>query len=161
DAARGVNIWGETYDTRATDSLKTQRTTAETISRASAAAILVCERARALAARPDEVGAWEAYQLGIWYMAGCNSDTIGVARRHFQQSIDLAPHFSAAHSALAWAHMMAASIYSQMAIAEGCELAQPLVMRAMALDERDPEAKARMALLNFLGGDVGGAIDEA
>jgi DNA-binding winged helix-turn-helix (wHTH) protein len=161
DTSNGINIWGERYDTSSTGNLKTQRSIAETVARAAAAAILGCERSRALATKPDDLGAWEAYQIGIWHMAGCNSDTIDAARRHFQQSIDIDPRFSSAYSALAWAHMMAASIYSTMAVAEGCQLGQPLVLQAMALDDSDPEPRARLALLNFLSGDVGCAIEEA
>lgn len=161
ETSTGVNLWGERYDTSNTAGLKTQRSIAETIARAAAAAILVCERSRALAMKPDDLGAWEAYQLGIWHMSGCNADTIGAAQRHFQQSIELDPRFASAYSALAWVHMMSASIYSKMTIAEGCELGHPLVLQAIALDGTDPEPRARLALLNFLNGDVGNAIEEA
>ncbi len=161
EASSGVTLWGERYDTNGTDSLKTQRALAEAVARAAAAAILACERSRAFAKQPDDLGAWEVYQLGIWHMSCCNADTIGTAQRHFERSIEFDPRFSSAYSALAWANLMAASIYSKMTVAEGCELAQPFVLQAMALDDSDPEPRARMALLNFLSGDVGGAIEEA
>lgn len=161
ETSSGGNIWGERYDTSNTGGLKTQRSIAEAIARGAAAAILGCEQSRALVMMPDDLGAWEAYQLGVWHMSGCNSDTIGAAQWHFQRSIDINPRFSPAYSALAWAHMMAASIYSKTTIAEGCELAQPLVLQAIALDDADPEPRARLALLSFLNGDVGNAIEEA
>ena len=161
ETSSGGNIWGERYDTSSTCGLKTQRSIAEAIARGAAAAILGCEQSRALAMMPDDLGAWEAYQIGVWHMSGCNSDTIGAAQLHFQRSIDINSRFSSAYSALAWAHMMAASIYSKMTVAEGCELAQPLVLQAIALDHSDPEPRARLALLNFLNGEVGNAIEEA
>ncbi len=161
ETSSGGNIWGERYDTRSTGGLNTQRSIAEAIARGAAAAILGCEQSRALAMMPDDLGAWEAYQLGVWHMSSCNADTIGAAQWHFQRSIDINPRFSSAYSALAWAHMMAASIYSKMTVAEGCELAQPLVLQATVLDESDPEPRARLALLNFLNGEVGNAIEEA
>ncbi|WFU52150.1 winged helix-turn-helix domain-containing protein [Bradyrhizobium pachyrhizi] len=157
----GVNIWGERYDTSGADGLRSQRLIADAIARGAAAEILARELSRALGTKPDDLGAWEAYQLGIWHMSGCNSNAIDAAQHLFQQSVDLDPHFSSAHSALAWAHMMAASIYSKVTVAAGCELARPLVMRAIALDDADPEPRARLALLSFLNGDVESAIEEA
>ena len=161
ETSSGGNIWGERYDTSSTGGLKTQRSIAEAIAHGAAAAILGCEQSRALAMMPDDLGAWEAYQLGVWHMSGCNSDAIGTAQWHFQRSIDINPRFSSAYSALAWARMMAASIYSKMTVAEGCELVQPLVLQAITLDNSDPEPRARLALLNFLNGEVGNAIEGA
>ena len=161
DTSSGANLWGERYDTSRPESFTTQRSIAEAIARAATAAIVASERSRALAKRSDELGAWDAYQCGMWHMSGGDSDTIDTARRHFQRAIELDPRFASGYSALAWAQMMAASIYSKMTVAEGCELGQPLVLEAIALDESDPEARARLALVEFLKGDVGSAIDEA
>ena len=161
DASSGVNLWGETYDAGSLEDFTTQRSIAEAMARAATAAIIASEQSRALSKRPDELGAWEAYQCGMWHMSGCNSDTISTAQHYFQQAIDLDPRFALGYSALAWAQMMAASIYSKMTVAEGCELAQPLVLEAMALDESDPEPRARLALVEFLKGDVESAVEEA
>lgn len=57
--------------------------------------------------------------------------------------------------------MMSASIYSEMSVAEGCALGRPLVQEAIALDETDPEIRARRALEVLLGGDLAGALEEA
>jgi Flp pilus assembly protein TadD len=48
-----------------------------------------------------------------------------------------------------------------MSIAESCELAEPLVRKAITLDENDTEARSRLALLALLTGDLEGAIREA
>lgn len=161
DASNGLNLWGESYDASRTESFTSLRSIAGAIAAEVAAAIVAHERSRALSKKPDDLGAWEAYQLGMWHMSGCDSDTIASAQRYFQQAIALDPHFASGYSALAWAQLMAASIYSNMTIAEGCELGRPLVLRAMTLDQSDPEARARLALIEFLKGDVGGAIEEA
>src|SRR5262249_1334564 len=96
-----------------------------------------------------------------WHMSRFNFESVGSARQYFKQAIELDPCFAAGHTALAWTHMMAASIYSRITIAEACELGTPLVLRAMALDEFDPEARARLALIEFVGGDPTSAIAEA
>lgn len=56
---------------------------------------------------------------------------------------------------------MSASIYSEMTVAEGCSLGEPLARQALALDENDTEARARLALGALLQGDLEGAFDEA
>jgi adenylate cyclase len=56
--------------------------------------------------------------------------------------------------------MMAASIFSEMTVAEGCMLGEPLVRKAIALDENDAEARARLALTALLKGDIEGAFQD-
>jgi adenylate cyclase len=97
----------------------------------------------------------------MWHMSSCDAATIGAAQHHFERAVDLDPHYAPGYSALAWASLMAASIYSKMTILEACEFAQPLVRRAIALDGSDPNVRARLALIEFLKGDVGSAIEEA
>lgn len=157
----GANIWGERYDTPHRESLRAQHSIAEAVARAAAGAIVAVEQSCALVKKSDDLGAWESYQLGMWHMSSCDSNTIGTAHHYFQRTIELDPQFAAGYLALAWAQMMAASIYSKMTIADGCDLGEPLVMQAMTLDQCDPEARARLALVAFLRGDVGSAVEEA
>src|SRR5205807_2250651 len=113
------------------------------------------ERSRALRAKPGNLSAWSAYQCGMWHMCRGDAAIIDVALSYFRQAIELDPSFATGYSALAWASLMAASIYSRMSVDEGCELARPLVNYATSLDGADPEGVARLALLEFLRGDVG------
>jgi hypothetical protein len=50
--------------------------------------------------------------------------------------------------------MMSASIFSEMTIAEGCALSEPLVRKAIVLDQDDTEVRSRLALAALLKGDL-------
>lgn len=161
DVYASVNLWADRYEASARDGIAIPRSFAEAIARSAAAAIVQCERSCALAKRPGDLAAWDCHQLGMWHMSACDSATIGPAQRYFEQAIELDPRFASSYSALAWAQLMAGSIYSNMPVAEACDLARPLILRAAKLDETDCELRARLALLEFLQGDIGAAIQEA
>jgi adenylate cyclase len=109
----------------------------------------------------ENLDAWEAYQRGLWHMSNGEMAENELAQVFFQRAIDLDPSFAAGHGALAWSHMMAASIFSRMPIDEGCLVAEPLLRRATTLDENDLEARARLAIAALLRGDFEGAFDNA
>jgi adenylate cyclase len=121
-------------------------------------AILNAERQRVMRKEPRDLEAWEAYQRGMWHMSRCEPTEHALAQTFFQRAIDFDPTFAAGHGALGWSYMMAASIYSQMTIAEGCMRAEPLVRKATELDENDPDSGARLAIASLLHGDLEGAF---
>jgi adenylate cyclase len=123
--------------------------------------ILRAERQRAIRKLPGNLDAWEAYQRGMWHMSKGEPAENELAHGFFQRAIDLDPSFASGYGALAWSHMMAASIFSRMPIHEGCMLAEPLLRRAVALDENDLEARARLAIAALLQGDFEGAFEGA
>ena len=128
---------------------------------ATATAIVRAERQRAMRKLPENLGAWEAYQRGMGHMSQCEAAENQAAQSFFQRAIDLDPTYGPGHSALAWSHMMAASIFSQMTIAEGCLLGEPLARKAIALDENDLDSRARLAIAMMLQGDLEGAFQAA
>jgi adenylate cyclase len=83
-----------------------------------------------------------------------------IARSLFQRAVDLDPDFGSGYAAIAFTYTAASSAFSEMSIQESCELAEPLVRKAIALDENDTEARSRLALLALLRGDLEGAITE-
>jgi TolB-like protein len=161
DAATGANLWVERYDRNSANIFADHDEIAEAIAAAIARTIVRSEQHRALQKRPENLGAWEAYQRGVWHMSKCDAAENELAQTFFQQAIDLDPCYAQGYGALAWSCMMAASIYSQMPVAEGCALSEPLVRKAIALDENDLEARARLALSALLNGDLEGAFQDA
>jgi TolB-like protein/TolA-binding protein len=157
DTTTGAYICAERYDFSFSDIL----TVSEALSASVASAIVSVERQRALRKRPEELEAWEAYQRGMWHMSKCDATENQVARTFFQRAIDLDPTYAPGFDALAWSHMMSASIYSEMTVDEGCSLGDPLVRKAIALDENGTQARARLALGALLQGDLEGAFEEA
>jgi adenylate cyclase len=161
DAATGVHVWAARYERPNSDSLSARDEITETMVAAIAPAIVYSERQRALRKPPENLGVWDVYQRGMWHMSKCEPAENHLARAFFQRATELDPTYAPAHSALAWSYMMSASIFSEMSIAEGCILGEPLVRKAIALDESDVEPRARLALSALLQGDLEGAFEEA
>jgi adenylate cyclase len=66
---------------------------------AVAPAIVLAERQRAMRKLPENLGAWEAYQCGMWHMSLCDAAENKLARSFFQRAIDLDPGYAPGHSA--------------------------------------------------------------
>jgi TolB-like protein len=161
DTGTGVLAWAKRYDSA--QPLRHDAHDEITVALAAnvAGAIVTAERQRAMRASPDQLGAWEAYQRGMWHMSNCEPAENALAQSFFRRAIELDPASASGYSALGWSCMMAASIFSQMTIAEGCALAEPLVRRATALDEGDVDARARLAIASLLQGDLEAAFEGA
>jgi len=123
-----------------------------------AAAVLRTERQRAVRLPLQDLDAWHAYQRGLWHMSKCEAPQNALARASFARAVELDPAFARAYAALAWSCLMSASIFSEMPLDEGCRLGEPLIRSAIALDEDDTDARARLALASLLGGDLNRAI---
>lgn len=161
DATTGAHLWAERYDRDQVNIFAVQDEITEAVALAIAPAIVDAERQRAVRKPPETLDAWEAYQRGMWHMSKHEAAATRTARTFFQRAVDLDPGYAPGYAALAWSYMMSSSIFSEMTIAEGCALGEPLARKAVALDESDAEARARLALAVFLNGDVEGAIQEA
>jgi DNA-binding winged helix-turn-helix (wHTH) protein/Flp pilus assembly protein TadD len=161
DAIAGVHVWGRHYDLDRAGGPAFHDETVHAIVSAVSAAIRHADLQRARHKRPEQLGAWEAYQRGLWHMSTSEAAENKLARSLFQHAVDLDPNFGPGYAALAFTYTAASSAFSEMSIAESCELAEPLVLKAIALDENDAEARSRLALLALLRGDLEGAAREA
>jgi hypothetical protein len=68
----------------------------------------------------------------MWHMSKGEAAENQLARTVFQRAVGRDPTYAPGY-ALAWSHMMSASIYSEMTVAEGCSLGEPLARQALAL----------------------------
>ena len=59
---------------------------------------------RVLRKPPENLGAWEAYQRGLWHVEKHNPPTIERAKQFFQQAIDLDADVRLGHTGLAMAY---------------------------------------------------------
>ena len=159
DAVTGAHIWAEHYDRNLAHTIAAHDDLTQAIALAITPAIVHAEQKRVLQKLPESPVAWEAYQRGMWHLSKCDAAENGLARTFFQRAIDLDPNYAPGYGALAWSYMMSASIFSEMTIAEGCMLGEPLVRKAIVLDEDDAEARARLSLASLLKGDIEGAIE--
>ena len=161
DAATGVHIWGQRYDLDREPTSAFHDEIAQAIVSAIVPAICHADRQRSQHKRPEQLGAWEAYQRGVWHMSKSLAAENKLAQTLFQHAIDFDPNFGPGYGALAWTYFSASSAFSELTVAESCELGEPLVRKAIALDENDTDARSRLALTALLKGDIEGAILEA
>jgi adenylate cyclase len=161
DTGTGVLAWAGRFDSARTSRHDVRDEIVAMLAANVVGAIVTAERQRAMRASADQLGGWEAYQRGMWHMSNCEPGENALAQRFFRRAIDLDPASVAGYSALGWSYMMAASIFSQMTIAEGCELAEPLLRKATALDEGDVDSRARLAIASLLRGDLEAAFEGA
>jgi TolB-like protein len=161
DATTATLLWGQRFEGDLANAFNVQAEIASAAAAAVATTILHAEQRRAAWKLPVDLDAWEAYQRGMWHMSKCDAVENQSARTFFQRTIELDPTYAPGYGALAWSHMMAASIFSQMTIPEGCALSEPLVRKAIALDQNDTEVRARLALAALLKGDLEDAVAEA
>ena len=159
DAMTAAQIWGQHYD------LDCDPAFHDEIAQAIVSAILPTighsDLQRSQHKQPEQLGVWEAYQRGLWHMSKSEAAENKLARSLFQRAVDLDPNFGRGYGAIAFTYTAASSAFSEMSIAESCDLAEPLVRKAIALDENDTDARSRLALLALLRGDLESAIREA
>jgi TolB-like protein len=161
DTTTPAQIWGQHYDLDCAPDPAFHDEVAQAIVSAILPAIRHAELQRSQHKQPEQLGVWEAYQRGLWHMSKSEAAENKLARSLFQRAVDLDPNFGRGYGAIAFTYTAASSAFSEMSIAESCELAEPLVRKAIALDEDDTDARSRLALLALLGGDLESAIREA
>jgi adenylate cyclase len=145
DAETGNHIWAERYDRDVSEVFAVQDEITTAVVRAVLPAVSDVELQRALRKPPETLGAWEAYQRGLWHMGKFNAADNARAQQFADQAIKDDPSFAPAHSAKAMAIFLTAvyerDVYSAV---EKC------ARDALEIDPTDPDAQALLALLRFV-----------
>jgi adenylate cyclase len=128
---------------------------------AIAPAIADAEQHRAMRRPPGSLGAWAAYQRGLWHLSRSSIEDNALAEKFFEQAIDLDPTFGGGYRGLAWAQIQAAATFMTRSLAEVQSRAEALARRAVALDEAGAEARASLGYALLARGDHEGACAEA
>ena len=69
DATTGVHIWGQRYDVDRGPTSAFHDEIAQAITSAIVQAINHADRQRSQHKQPERLGAWDAYQRGVWHMS--------------------------------------------------------------------------------------------
>ena len=80
DAETGNHIWAERYDRALEDVFAVQDEITSAVVTAIQPAVADAELRRALRKPPESLGAWEAYQRGLWHVGQASSRTITSGR---------------------------------------------------------------------------------
>jgi adenylate cyclase len=151
DAATINHIWADRYDRALEDVFAVQ----DEITAAVVASILPvvadAEQRRALRKPPESLGAWEAYQRGLWHMGRGNSTDTARALQFLGQAIEADRSFASAYSASAMAIILGAmytkgGIYTDGPEPESQRAARERASQALEIDPGDADAQAILAM---------------
>jgi len=161
DAETGNHIWGERYDRELTDIFAVQDEITDAVATAIEPAVAELERRRTVRKPPESLGAWEAYQRGLWHLARVGLADSEAAQAFFRRAIDIDPTFASAYAELAQAVQLAGTLYQTRNFADAVGEALALARRAVSLDPLDAAAHKSTGVALFAQGDRDGALAEA
>ena len=143
NAADGSHLWSERYDRELSDIFAVQ----DEISAAIAKALRVkLSREAAPQRYTPKLEAYEAYLKGRQQQVKVTPESLELARRYYEQAIELDPAFGMAHIGLAF-YWMTLAHFGQHSVHEGVSAARAEVQRALQIH---PSLADGHALLGYL-----------
>jgi adenylate cyclase len=157
DAETGNHIWAERYDRVLEDVFSVQDEIADALMTAINPAVAEAELRRALHKPPENLGAWEAYQRGLWHLYQGTQDDNEHARRYFRQAIVGDPKLSVAHVGIMRTYMFEVTRYGTTTRAAAAALMHDAARAAVATDPGYSDAHAAIADVFINRGDFDAA----
>jgi adenylate cyclase len=152
DAETGNYIWAERYDRTLDDLFAVQDEITTAVTTAILPAVADVEQQRALRKPPENLGAWEAYQRGLWHMGKFSPTDSATAQKFFDRAIAMDATFASAHAAMAMAIVLGGGTYGTLQMAAVDRLAGDYARKAIEIDPNDADGQAVVALAMFLAG---------
>jgi adenylate cyclase len=160
DAETGAHLWAERYDRDQADLFAVQDDITEAVAIAVEPAVAHIEQLRTVRKPPESLGAWEAYQRGLWHVGGVSAEDCKAAKDFFRRAIGLDPQFASAHAWLAVAIFYEAALHQTSSLVEALHELLPIAAAALALDPQDAVAHFGMSSALFARGDMEEAVAE-
>jgi len=157
-AATDEHLWAEIYDRELTTAniFDIQSEVATAIARALSTSLTTQEQQR-LAVKPtDNLAAYEAFLLGRQRLARRTAQEVAAAVNDFNHAIELDGDFALAYVGLADAYILQVD-YGGLALAEANAKSQPVVEKALQLDDQLGEAYNSLASILEYARDYEGA----
>ena len=161
DAASGAHLWSERWDRPAADIFSVQSEVAEQVAgrlTGSFGAISEAERLASRRARPEDLKAYDLFQLGREAALRSTKESTEEAIRLFRQALDKDPKLARSWVALAYAYDLTTHFGAESETARPA--AMQAVQRALEIDPLDAEAHAAFGHLLGMAGDLGRADAE-
>jgi adenylate cyclase len=158
EAETGKHVWAERYDHELADIFALQDEITEAVTIAVAPAIDRIEQQRAMRKPPGSLDAWAAYQRGQWHFNKVSAEDNALARKFFQQAVDLDPSFAGGYKGLCAVESNEPD-YQGRGLSEGLRSAEALARRAVALDGADAEARSLLSTALRGRGDYEGGLE--
>ena len=116
------------------------------------------EQIRANRVLPENLGAWDAFHRGMWFLEQVDPDSNDQARAFFERSIALDPHFAPPHAWLVQVWLNARHVFFNHRGEDVAALARGAARRAVALDPNDAAGHAALAWAAYMSGDPVGGV---
>jgi adenylate cyclase len=159
EAMTSSHIWAERYDRSLEDVFAVQDEITTAVVTAIVPAVADTELQRVLRKPPESLGAWEAYQRGLWHLSRSNADDNAKAQIFLERAIASDAAFTSAHVALARVFAFQAVLSGAIGLSEGLQLARRHAREAVAQDPHDPDAQAIAAWLQAAMGQSESALE--
>ncbi len=162
DAAKDEHVWAHTFDRQFTASnvFGIQTEIVESIAAQLEATITPMETRQVAVTPTESLPAYTAYLQGKRLAGSESVESLTEAVSHFKEAIEFDPEFALAHVGLADAYLtLSANFMAGMEATESTVLAEPLLMRALALEPDLGEAYASLGLVRQLQNNIRAAED--
>lgn len=148
DAATDEHLWAEVYDRDLTakDIFAIQGEISAAIAEALRAKLSPNEQDRLSYVPTENMAALEAYFLGKQRVATRTTQAVVEAIANFERAIELDPDFALAYVGLADSYLMQAH-YGNRTMGAMVKKAEPVIKKALELDDRSGEAHTSLAAL--------------
>ena len=161
EAETGNHIWAERYDRALEDIFAVQDEIVEALIIAISPALASAEMRRALRKAPESLGAWEAYQRGMWHMSKGTANEHEQARLLFKRAAELYPGFAAPFVGLALSYHFDVLTYGARGSIDAAHLQHEAARTAVAIDPQDAEAHAALGMAFLAIGNLGASLKSA
>jgi adenylate cyclase len=152
DAETGNHLWAERYDRALEDVFAVQDEITTAVVTAIVPAVADAEIRRILRKPPQSLGAWEAYQRGLWHMAKLNASDYTRAKEFLHCAIELDGSFVAAYTVLAYLCLVEATQLFTRPMSEAAQTAREWARKAVDIDPDDSDAQAILAAAILFAG---------
>jgi len=149
EAATGVHVWSETYDSEGKDIFAVQDDIASRVVGAAAVKLTRFERERVLTKPTENLAAYEYVLRGREFLSHPSRDKNDEAADLFQRAIDLDPNYAAAYAALGGSHFEAVVSGWTEFREDELDQAETLAQKALALDPSTTSAYRLLAIINM------------
>jgi adenylate cyclase len=145
DAETANNLWAGKFDRPVRDIFAVQDEIIGAVGSAIRPTVDAAELRRALRKPPESLGAWEAYQRGLWHLLSHRLEELSAARVFFNRAIEIDQGLSAAYAGLASLYIVESGYFGLRPFEEGAILAANEARKAIALNPNDADAHAALA----------------
>jgi adenylate cyclase len=161
EAETGDHIWAERFDRAAFNVFAVQDEITARVVAVLPEVISDAEQQRAMYEQSECLGAWGAYQRGLWHMARPTVANFAHAQEFFRRAAKADPLFAPPVYRLAHLGILECAVYQRRSVHETISMAEPLIRRAMELDADDADALAVASSVAAWQGDWKRALARA